>query len=128
MPRGIGLAPRKLGGKARAESLHCFSTEPLFLIRLGLRSAARKPGGQTGAESPHFLRRNHFSSFPSVHYRPVQEVRPARVSLVGGTSFPHALELDGPPRKLGGVRPTQSRCTFSRRNHFSSFASGSGQQ
>src|SRR5882724_11956227 len=38
----IGLASRKLGGKARAESLHFFSTEPLFLIRFGLRSAARK--------------------------------------------------------------------------------------
>src|SRR5260370_42700504 len=25
-------APRKLGGKARAKSLHSFSTEPIFLI------------------------------------------------------------------------------------------------
>ena len=40
---GIGLAPRKLGGKARAESLHFFSTEPLFLIPPAQISGSLKP-------------------------------------------------------------------------------------
>jgi hypothetical protein len=42
MPWGIGLAPRKLGGKARAGSLHFFSTEPLFLILFGSLPAVQE--------------------------------------------------------------------------------------
>jgi len=61
---GTGLSPwpgpRKLGGKARAESLHFFSAEPLFLIRFGLRSAPRKTGGQAARSS----RRHFFSTEP----------------------------------------------------------------
>ena len=50
----------------------------------------------------------------------VQESRPARANLFGGTSFPHAPGgSDWHPRKLGG-KARQSRYTFFRRNHFSS--------
>src|SRR5450755_2560296 len=97
MPCGIGLAPRKPGGQARAESLHFFSTEPLFLIPFGsLPAVPEVTSGASesfrrnqfsscpvGSDWHHgsqevrraqsrctFSRRNHFSSFPSVHYRP----------------------------------------------------------
>ena len=92
MPRGIGLAPRKPGGQARAESLHFFSTEPLFLIPFGSLPAVQEV---TSGASESF-RRNQFSSCPagSDWHRGSQEVRPARSSrrqiLFDGTTFPHS--------------------------------------
>ena len=87
-PGGSDWHPRKLGGKARAESLHFFSTEPLFLIPFGSLPAVQEV---TSGASESF-RRNQFSSCPGD--------RTARGSRRSGS---------------------QSRCTFSRRNHFSSF-------
>ena len=80
--------------KAHAESLHFFSTEPLFLIRFGLRSAARKPGGHAGAESPHFFLTEPLFLIP-FGLRSAVRMPGGQAGVVAGTFF--------------------------RRNHFSSF-------
>jgi len=97
MPWGSDLASLKLGGKARAESLHFFSTEPLFLIRFGALVSGRGSQEVRPARSRRtFFRRNHFPSFASGsgQRRGSQEVRPARSSrrhfFSTGTTFPHS--------------------------------------
>ena len=111
---GIGLALQKLEGKARAESLHFFLTEPLFLIRFGLRSAASKPGGQAGAESPHFFSTEPHFLIPFDSLPAVQEVTTGASEVFRREPvFLMPWSSDGQPRKLGGKARAESLHSFS---------------
>src|SRR6266851_3851340 len=99
MPWGSDWHPRKPGGKARAESLHFFSTEPLFLIPFGSLPAVQ----EVTSDASESFRRNQFSSCPGDRTGTAEARRSGRRGVVAGNFFSTEPLFLIPPAQISGL-------------------------